>query len=149
MTEIAWWAFEKIMRCFYYMEAFICFLLDALFGLTWCMLTICLTLTSRHKHLWSFGFWLVMPFYAFFNDVVSLCMIIAVIALLVCRSQSFASLRLVLSMSSTRASNSQKPSLPMCPPYIPISNLLYKVHLTCFYLSVKSNSFWCYVKISH
>jgi hypothetical protein len=27
-------------------------------------------------------------------------------------------------MSSTRASNSQKPSLPMCPPYIPISNLL-------------------------
>jgi hypothetical protein len=36
-------------------------------------------------------------------------MIMAVIALLVGRSQSFASLHFVLSMSSTRASNSQKP----------------------------------------
>jgi hypothetical protein len=52
----------------------------------------------------------VMPFYASFNDVLSLCMIMAVIALLVGRSQSFASLCFVLSMSSTRASNSQKPS---------------------------------------
>jgi hypothetical protein len=41
------------------------FLLDALFGLTWRMLTTCLTLTSRHKPLWSFGFWLVIPLYAF------------------------------------------------------------------------------------
>jgi hypothetical protein len=64
------------------------FLLDALFGLTWRMLR------------------LVMPLYAYFNDVLSLCMIMAVIALLVGRSQSFASLRFVLSMSSTRASNS-------------------------------------------
>jgi hypothetical protein len=40
----------------------------------------------------------------------SLCMIMAVIALLVGRSQSFASPHFVLSMSSTRASNSQKPS---------------------------------------
>jgi hypothetical protein len=37
-------------------------------------------------------------------------MIMAVIALLVGRSQSFASLDFVLSMSSTRASNFQKPS---------------------------------------
>jgi hypothetical protein len=51
-----------------------------------------------------------MPFYASFNDVLSLCMIMAVIALLVGRSQSFASLHFVLSMSSTRASNSPKPS---------------------------------------
>jgi hypothetical protein len=78
------------------------FLLDALFGLTWRMLT-CLTLTSRHKPIWSFGFWLVMPLYASFNDVLSLCMIMAVIALLVGRSQS------------TRASNSQKPSISICP----------------------------------
>jgi hypothetical protein len=42
--------------------------------------------------------------------VLSLCMIMAVNALLVGRSQSFASLRFVLSMSSTRASNFQKPS---------------------------------------
>jgi hypothetical protein len=84
------------------------FLLDALFGLTWRVLTTCLTLTSHHKPLWSFGFWLVMPFYASFNDALSLCMIMAVITLLVGRSQSFASLHFVLSMNSTRASNSQK-----------------------------------------
>jgi hypothetical protein len=124
------------------------FLLDALFGLTWRMLTTCLTLTSRHKPLWSFDFWLVIPFYASFNDVLSLCMIMAVIALLVGRSQYFTSLHFILSMSSTRASNSQNQVIPMCPPYIPISNLLSKVHLTCFYLSFKLNSFWCYVKIN-
>jgi hypothetical protein len=67
-------------------------------------------LQSRHKPLWSFGFWLVMPFYASFNDVLSLCMIMVVIAFLVGRSQSFASPHFVLSMSSARASNSQKPS---------------------------------------
>jgi hypothetical protein len=52
----------------------------------------------------------VMPFYASLNDVLSLCMIMAVIALLVGRSQSFASPHFVLSMISTRAFNSQKPS---------------------------------------
>jgi hypothetical protein len=52
----------------------------------------------------------VIPFYASLNDVLSLCMIMAVIGLLVGRSQSFARPRFVLSMSSTRASNSQKPS---------------------------------------
>jgi hypothetical protein len=67
-------------------------------------------LKSRHKPLWSFGFWLGMPLYAYFNDVLSLCMIMAVTALLVGRSQSFASPHFVLSMSSTRASKSQKPS---------------------------------------
>jgi hypothetical protein len=51
-----------------------------------------------------------MPFYASLSDVLSLCMIMAVIALLVGRSQSFASPRFVLNMSSTHASNSQKPS---------------------------------------
>jgi hypothetical protein len=65
---------------------------------------------SRHKPLWSFRFWFLMPFYASLNDVLSLCMIMAVIALLVGRSQSFASPHFVLNMSSTRASNSQKPS---------------------------------------
>jgi hypothetical protein len=64
---------------------------------------------SRHKPLWLFSFWLLMPFYASLNDVLSLCMIMAVIALLVGRYQSFASPHFLLSMSSTRASNSQKP----------------------------------------
>jgi hypothetical protein len=41
---------------------------------------------SSHKPLWSFSFWLLMPFYASLNDVLSLCMIMAVIALLVGRS---------------------------------------------------------------
>jgi hypothetical protein len=62
------------------------FSFDALFGLTWRMLTPCLTLPSRHKPLWSLGFWLVIPLYASVNDVLSLCMIMAVIALLVGRS---------------------------------------------------------------
>jgi hypothetical protein len=89
---------------------YLVFSFDALFGLTWRMLTTCLTLTSCHKPLWSFSFWLLMPFYASLNDVLSLCMIMAGFALLVGRSQSFASPHFVLSMSSTRASNSQKPS---------------------------------------
>jgi hypothetical protein len=67
-------------------------------------------LQSHHKPLWLFSFWLLMPSYASLNDVLSLCMIMAVISLLVGRSQSFASPHFVLSMSSTRASSSQKPS---------------------------------------
>jgi hypothetical protein len=86
--------------------------------------------------------------YASLNDVLSLCMIMPVIALLVGHSQSFASPHFVLCMSSTRASNSQNQVIPMCPPYIPISNLLFQVHLTCFYLSFELNSYQCYAKIS-
>jgi hypothetical protein len=87
------------------------FSFDALFGLTSRMLTPCLTLTSHHKPLWSFGFWLVIPLYALVNDVLSLCMIMAVIALLVGRSQSFASLHFVLRGNTSHASNYQKLSL--------------------------------------
>jgi hypothetical protein len=87
------------------------FSFDALFGLTWRMLTTCLTLTSRHKPLWLFDFWLVIPLYASVNDVLSLCMIMAVIALLVGRSQPFASLHFVLRGNTSRASNSQKPKI--------------------------------------
>jgi hypothetical protein len=46
---------------------YLVFSFDALFGLTWRMLTTCLTLTSLHKPLWSFSFWLLMPFYASLN----------------------------------------------------------------------------------
>jgi hypothetical protein len=63
---------------------------------------------SRHKPLWSFSLWLFIPFYASLNVALSLCMIMAIFALLVGRSQSFASAHFVLSMSSTRTSNSQK-----------------------------------------
>jgi hypothetical protein len=75
-----------------YKHIFVVFSFDALFALTWCMLTPCLTLTSRLKPLWLFIFWLVIPLYALVNNVLLLCMIMAVIALLVGRSQSFASL---------------------------------------------------------
>jgi hypothetical protein len=51
-----------------------------------------------------------MSSYASFNVALSFCMIMAVIALLVGRSPSFDSPHFVLSMSSTRATNSQKPS---------------------------------------
>jgi hypothetical protein len=50
----------------------------------------------------------VIPLYALINDVLSLCMIMAVIALLVGRSQSFVSLHFVLRGNTSRASNSQK-----------------------------------------
>jgi hypothetical protein len=91
------------------------FSFDALFGLTWRMLTPCLTLTSRHIASMIIWFLTLIPLYALVNDVLLLCMIMTVIALLVGRSQSFASLHFVLSMSSTRASNSQKPSFPLSP----------------------------------
>jgi hypothetical protein len=42
--------------------------------------------TSRLKPLWSYGFWLVIPLYALVNNVLSLCMIMVVVALLVGRS---------------------------------------------------------------
>jgi hypothetical protein len=101
----------KIMRCSYFCGSiYLVFSFDALFGLTWRTLTTYLTLKSRHKPLWSFSFWLLIPFYASLNVALSLCMIMAIFALLVGRSQSFTSPRFVLSMSSTRASNSQKPS---------------------------------------
>jgi hypothetical protein len=86
------------------------FLLDALFGLTWHMLTTCLTHTKSPEASMIIYFWLLMPSYASLNDVLSLCMIMAIIALLVARSQSFASPHFILSMSSTHASNSRKPS---------------------------------------
>jgi hypothetical protein len=57
----------------------------------------------------------VIPLYASVNDVLSLCMIMAVIALLVGRSQSFASLYFVLRGNTSRASNSQNPSIPKNP----------------------------------
>jgi hypothetical protein len=93
------------------------FSFDALFGLTWHMLIPCLTLISRLKPLWSFVFWLVIPLYALVNNVLTLCMIMAVIALLVGRSQSFASLHLywegILLVHPT-SKNRSFPKSPWC-----------------------------------
>jgi hypothetical protein len=133
---------KKTMRYFYYLEALIWFS-------PWCFIWVdlahaytCLTHTSHHKPLWSFSFWLLMPSYTSLNDVLSLCMIMTIISLLVGRSQSFASPHFVLSISSTRASNSQKTKLFQCVyrTYL-LAICSSKVHLTCFYLSFKLNSF--------
>jgi hypothetical protein len=119
------------------------FSIDALFGLTWRMLTLCLTLTNCLKPLWSFVFWLVIPFYALVNNVLSLCMIMTVIALLVGRSQSFPSLHLYWEGIFLVHPTPKNQSFPMCPPYLPTSNLLFQVHSSCFYLSSKLNFLLC------
>jgi hypothetical protein len=114
MTYLKWLIFlnvplkESCVVFIIWEHIILVFSFDALFGLTWRMLTTCLTLPSHHKPLWSFGFWLVIPLYASVNDVLSLCMIMAVIALLVGRSQSFASLHFILRGNTSRASNSQE-----------------------------------------
>jgi hypothetical protein len=107
------------------------FSFDALFRLTWCMLIPCLTLTSRLKPLWSFDFWLAIPLYTLVNNVLSLCMIMVVIALLVGRYQSFASLDLYWEEILLVHPTTKNQSFPMCPPYLPISNLLFQVHSSC------------------
>ena len=59
-------------------------------------------------------------------------MIMAIIALLVGRSQSFASLHPILSMSSTRAYNSQKTKvIPICTPYLPICGISPPLQVNC------------------
>jgi hypothetical protein len=91
------------------------FSFDALFGLTWYMLTPCWLQNKSPIASMIILFLTCDTTLCFFHDALLLCMIMAIIALLVGRSQSFASPHFVLSMSSTRASNSQKPSLPLCP----------------------------------
>jgi hypothetical protein len=68
----------------------------------WCFIWIDLAHAHTMLSLWtshlmplrSFSFWFVISLYALINNVLSLCMIMAVIALLVGRSLSFASLHL-------------------------------------------------------
>ena len=80
---------------FLFYKAYYCgILLWCFIGLTWRMLISCFDYTSHLKPLWSFSFWLVISLYALINNVLSLCMIMAIIALLVGRFQSFASLHL-------------------------------------------------------
>jgi hypothetical protein len=75
-------------------------------------------------------------------------MIMAIFALLVGRSQSFASPRFVLSMSSTRASNSQKQSYSNVSTIHTISNLLFQSIFDLLLSILQIKLFWCYVKIS-
>jgi hypothetical protein len=125
------------------------FSFDALFGLTWCMLTPCYDYKpSRLKHLWPFSFWLVISLYALINNVLLLCMIMAIIALLVGRSQSFACLHLYWVWALLVHPTPQNQSLPMCPPYLPISILLFQVYSSCFYLSSKLKNVLCFLALN-
>jgi hypothetical protein len=125
------------------------FLLDALFGLTWRMLTTCLTLIkspySLYDHL-VFDLW-----YHFMLRFMMFCRYAwlwpLLLSYLVAPSLLLAFVLYWVWALLVHATPKNQ-VIPMCPPYIPISNLLFQVHLTCFYLSFKLNSFWCYVKIS-
>jgi hypothetical protein len=70
--------------------------------------------TSNLKPLWSFSFWLVISLYALINNVLSLCMIMAVIARWIGRSNTEYELYLCIQLPKNQ-------SLPMCPPYLPIN----------------------------
>jgi hypothetical protein len=111
------------MRCFLSYRSIILWYSPLMLYLGW--LGTCLhhvmTITSRLKPLWSFSFWLVISLYALINNVLSLCMIMAVIALFVGRSQYFASLHLYRVWALLVHPTPKNQSLPMCPPYLPIS----------------------------
>jgi hypothetical protein len=83
-----------------------------------------------------------MPFYASSNDVLSLCMIMAIFALLVGRSQSFASPHFVLSMSSTHASNSQKPSFAIVSTIHTYYQFAIPKYLCCFLCFYMFDDHW-------
>ena len=83
------------MCCFHFAKHIIVvFSFDALLGWLGACLYHVLTTYQSPKPLWSFSFWFVISLYALINNVLSLCMIMAIIALLVGRFQSFASLHL-------------------------------------------------------
>ncbi len=115
------------------------FSFDALLGWLGACLYHVMTITSQLKPLWSFSFWLVISLYALIDNVLSLCMIMAIIALLVGRSQSFASLRLCWVWSLLMHPTTKNQSCQLCPPYLPSSNNAIPSNLLCFYLSSKLN----------
>jgi hypothetical protein len=102
-----------------------------------------LTTNQSLKPLWSFGFWLMISLYSLVNNVLSLCMIMAVIAHLVGRSRSFASLHLYWEGILLVRPTTKNQVFPTCPPYLPISNLLFQVYSSRFYLSSKLNFLLC------
>jgi hypothetical protein len=132
------------MHCFYYMGAYYCgFLL-------WCFIWVDL---AHAYTMFDFNklpqasmiicFWLVIPLYALVNNVLSLCMVMAAIALLVGRSQSFASLHLYWVWALLVHPTPKNQSFLMCPPYLPITSLLFQVHSSCFCLPFKLNFLLC------
>ena len=107
--------------------------------------------TSHLKPLWSFSFWLLISLYVLIDNVLSLCMIMAIITLLVGRSQSFASLRLYWVWALLVHPTTKNQSLPIVstiPTYmwyftaspkwiacvLPL-NLQRLLHVLCFVLA--------------
>ena len=129
------------MCCFHHKKHnLVVFSFDALLGWLGACLYHVMTITSELKPLWSFSFWLVISLYDLIDNVLSLCMIMAIIALLVGRSQSFAKPLPVLSMISTRASNHHETKFANCVHHIYlVALLLFQVCSSCFYLSSKLN----------
>jgi hypothetical protein len=140
---------KKIMRCFYYLEALILFSPWCLYlgwlGACWQHVWL---IQSHHKPLWSFSFWLLMPFYASLNDVLSLCTIMAVIALLVGCPSLLLALILYWVWALLVHPTPKNQVIPMCPSYIPISNLLFQSTFDLLLSILQMKLFWCYVKIS-
>ena len=82
-----------------------------------------MTTNSVALPLWSFSFWLAISLYALIDNVLSLCMIMAIIALLVGRSQSFASLHLYWVWALLVHPISKSQTCHLCPPYLPICGI--------------------------
>ena len=86
-----------LVSCFVSIKHKIVVFFFFLFHMGWlgtCIHHVMTTKASHFKPLWSFSFWHVISLYDFINSVLSLCMIMVIIALLVGRSKSFASLHL-------------------------------------------------------
>ena len=102
------------MCCFHFAKHIIVvFSFDALLGWLDACLYHVLTTYQSPKPLWSFSFWLVISLYALINNVLSLCMILAIIALLVGRFQSFASLHLYWVWALLMHPTTKNQSLPI------------------------------------
>jgi hypothetical protein len=70
--------------------------------------------TSHLKSIWSFIFWLVISLYSLIINVLSLCMIMAMIALLVGHSQSLASIHMYWVWALLVHPNPRNPKFENC-----------------------------------
>jgi hypothetical protein len=134
---------------FYYVEAFIWFspLMLYLGWLGACLQHVWL-LPSLHKPPWSFSFWFLMPFYAFLMMFCRFAWLWPfLLSYLVAPSLLLA--LILYWVWALLVHPTQKTKLCQCVHHTYLLAICYsKVHSTCFYLSFKLNSFWCYVKIS-
>ena len=90
---------------------------------------------------------LVISLYAFINNVLSLCMIMAIIALLVGRFQSFASLHLYWAGMLLVHPTPKSQTCHLCPPYLPICGISppLQVNLSCATFKTFKNITPCFV----